>query len=1130
MRISQDRLAQIERRFPAQAWVQGPTLHAGAGVQLHFVGELEARATVTDGGRRFEVRVADQGQGGVEAFCSCPIGFACGHIAATLHALAEQNEHRARAPALRELSVPKPEAPAPVVETRAHGFEIEVEPRGRISVSLCRLEFSELFDAVRPAGEVDLRRGASARAGVEGEARELWWAIHEAAQDEGERVPDYQHSLPLLGPDAQRHLETLLRRPNTWLCGNHGQPGSGPVRVSSGQRGALRWRLEEDGYQYLGVHLDDGRDADLIGITKPWFAHEDDEGLWHIGPLSLSEVSPETVRMQLLQGGDSDFIDGITPEESADPSHRVHALVARLGLPPPEAIRVREAKTKGYRLRVSARRGANNPGVGDALEVEFLYDGSPLADERNSEVLVHDAAGRPYVVERDSEWERAGWERLNALGLVTGARGYVFRDHLAWSEFVLLQHERLEAEGWEIEIEEAADLAQPLLRQEQLRVLVDDASRPQSDGRVLPFEAWAEVGFEVEVEGEYVSLLPALQSAVLLAADEGQGLLLGEALRLVVQFPDGRTRLVEMPRARLQVAIDLLVELVDRWGRSLEKGRLRMRHAALMRLGLDDAEALAFHAPPALAARAKALAGFSGIEPREAPASLHTELRDYQKRGLAWLGFLRERGLGGILADDMGLGKTVQALAHILYEHAEGRLDEPVLVVAPRSVLVNWVREAKRFAPSLEVRMWHGLRREHFPPPDEAHIIVTSYATLRRDRVLQSQAWHYVILDEAQAVKNPDSKTRAVIRRLEARHRLCMTGTPLENNLLELWSLFDVLMPGYLGTRREFQQFIRRPIERGTDPERARMAMAELQRRVAPFLLRRSKGEVLPELPPKTEQIEWVQIEGAQAELYETVRASLDADLRAALAERGLAQSQILVLDAMLKLRQVCCDPRLVKERAAREVRQSAKLDRLVERLRELVAAGHRILVFSQFASMLALIEGALDDAGLDHQKLTGATRDRQPLIDRFQAGEVPIFLISLKAGGTGLNLTAADVVIHYDPWWNPAAEDQATDRAHRIGQERPVTVYKMVVEGSIEAAILDLQARKAQLADQVQAGARALGGALRPEDLEILFQPLAAEADPDDDAAEPEDEAAAPDDDAADSAPGEQGDERAEQ
>jgi len=464
----------------------------------------------------------------------------------------------------------------------------------------------------------------------------------------------------------------------------------------------------------------------------------------------------------------------------------------------------------------------------------------------------------------------------------------------------------------------------------------------------------------------------------------------------------------------------------------------------------------------ALGQRLRAAGAPVAVEP---PAGLGLQLRPYQLHGLAWLQYLREQQLAGILADDMGLGKTAQALAHVWAEKQAGRLDRPALVIVPTSLLFNWQQEAARIAPGLRVLTWHGAERADADLAG-ADLVLSTYNLVWRDlRRLSAQPWHLLILDEAQAVKNAQARAGRALRRLDARHHLALTGTPLENHLGELWSLFDLLMPGFLGDSRTFARHWRKPIEVNRDGPRARLLAA----RVRPFILRRLKTEVATELPPLTELVRRVPLVGQQKQLYESVRVAADHMVRRILARDGFsATSLISVLDAMLKLRQVCCDPRLLKGVEMAPHTERAKLAWLREHLPDWVAQGRRLLVFSQFTEMLDLLAQELTELGLPHLRLTGATpaARRGSVVARFQSRQEPILLASLKAGGVGLNLTAADTVIHIDPWWNPAVQSQASARAHRIGQDQPVFVYHLVAQGSIEERMLELQARKKALAD----------------------------------------------------------------
>ncbi|MEO7066118.1 MAG: DEAD/DEAH box helicase [Rhodanobacter sp.] len=474
------------------------------------------------------------------------------------------------------------------------------------------------------------------------------------------------------------------------------------------------------------------------------------------------------------------------------------------------------------------------------------------------------------------------------------------------------------------------------------------------------------------------------------------------------------------------------------------------------------------------------------------PPGFNATLRPYQREGLAWLNFLGDSGLGGILADDMGLGKTVQVLAHILTEKQRGRLEKPALVVAPTSLVGNWRDETARFAPDLKVLVLHGPQRAdeyHLIP--ESDLVITTYPLLPRDEErLREAQFSLLVLDEAQAIKNPHSQAAKVVRTIPATRRLAMTGTPMENHLGELWAQFDAVEPGLLGSERQFAKLYRTPIEKHNDND----CQQRLNRRVSALLLRRRKKDVLTDLPAKTEIVHKLELADAQRGLYETLRLTQHERVQQAVKERGLSQAGIIVLDALLKLRQACCDPRLVKLPSARKITQSAKLDALLELLDSLLADNSHVLVFSQFTEMLALIETALQKREINYQILTGQTpaRQRTALVKKFQSGTVPVFLISLKAGGIGLNLTAADTVIHYDPWWNPAVEAQATDRAHRIGQDKPVFVYRLICTGTVEEKIQALQARKADLAAAVLDG----GGATKrlrfdETDLAELFAPM---------------------------------------
>ena len=503
-------------------------------------------------------------------------------------------------------------------------------------------------------------------------------------------------------------------------------------------------------------------------------------------------------------------------------------------------------------------------------------------------------------------------------------------------------------------------------------------------------------------------------------------------------------------------------------------------------------------------------------------AELEGVLRPYQKHGVAWLHFLRENGFGGILADEMGLGKTLQVLA--LLEAARiadseratqgtaAPIRNPHLVVCPTSLVHNWVAEAAKFTPRLKVLALHGPERhQRFPQMPLADLVVTSYALIRRDAERYAGVeFDTVILDEAQHIKNRQTQNAQAVKVVRARHRLVLTGTPMENSVLDLWSIFDFLMPGYLGSAQDFRERYEVPIARENNPD----AQARLSRRLRPFLLRRLKREVAADLPAKLEQVSFCELTDDQRAVYQQVIEASRKEVLDAAGAQGLARSRMVVLNALLRLRQVCCDLRLLglaetaaaargeMERSSDGVLESpaapsaqspsstsGKLDVFSELLEEIIDGGHRALVFSQFTRMLALLKETLTAEGIEFCYLDGSTTDRAQVVERFQrTPTIPVFLISLKAGGVGLNLTGADTVIHFDPWWNPAVEAQATDRAHRIGQTRVVTSYKLIARDTIEEKILQLQQRKRETIAATLGGEDQLVEALSWEEIQTLL------------------------------------------
>ncbi|MDH3660456.1 MAG: SNF2-related protein, partial [Alphaproteobacteria bacterium] len=677
--------------------------------------------------------------------------------------------------------------------------------------------------------------------------------------------------------------------------------------------------------------------------------------------------------------------------------------------------------------------------------LSFGYDGTRINAADKKRELNHVDGSEIVSIQRRTSAEKAhrarledlGFERVEDVGLFDltsdqkgdfvlmaseGEEGVVDPEQ-ALLEFSYHHVPALRAEGWTVEVDEDYPI--------HIADAGEDWFAEVEEGSGID---WFGVELGIMVDGERVSVLPLLLD---LLETMQYGAHLGDLEALTadeitfVPLEDGR--LLPLESERLRPLLAALFELFE-MGAIGEDGDLRlnpMQAADLADLAAATAAIdLRWLGGERLLELGARLRDVGQIKPVEPPSGFKGLLRLYQKEGLSWLQFLREVGLGGVLADDMGLGKTVQTLAHILVEKQCGRADRPSLVVAPTSLMANWRLEARRFAPELKVLTLHGSERKHaFDEIDDHDLVLTTYPLLRHDKdVLLGRDYHLVILDEAQNIKNPKAATTRLVHQLKARHRLCLTGTPMENHLGELWSLCHFLNPGLLGDSQTFRRVFRTPIEKHGNDDRSRL----LARRVQPYLLRRTKAEVEQDLPEKTEIVENIELAGDQRDLYESIRLAMHERVKREIAAKGASRSHIIILDALLKLRQVCCDPRLLKLEAAKAVEQSAKLERLIDMLPAMIEDGRRILLFSQFTSMLALIEAELKQKKLDYLKLTGRTKDRGALVDQFQDGAAPPFLISLKAGGSGLNLTAADTVIHYDPWWNPAVEDQATDRAHR--------------------------------------------------------------------------------------------------
>ncbi len=696
----------------------------------------------------------------------------------------------------------------------------------------------------------------------------------------------------------------------------------------------------------------------------------------------------------------------------------------------------------------------------------------------------------------------------------------------------------LSSEGWLVSFENSyrLNLKQVDRWYSSISMALESSKISAESGNNQFRNNWFDLEVGIIVDGHSVNIMPFIIKAL------KQGLWHFNAQTdpqqpqpLYLTLEDGIR--VEVSYKRVKNIVNSLLELYETKPLT-DSQKLRLpvsQFSRLFNLQKQTGSELDWQGTEWLKQKAESLSQGKGIIEVTVPDNVKATLRDYQSQGLNWLQFLARESLSGILADDMGLGKTLQTLAHIQVEKNNGRMDGPCMVVAPTSLLGNWFAEASRFAPELNLLYWAGSKR-HLSQGllARADLIITSYGLLLRDaELLNQQNIHLLILDEAQAIKNSRSKVSKLAFSLQSKHRLCLTGTPLENHLGELWSLFHFLMPGFLGDEAQFKRLFRIPIEKEQDHSR-QMQLAE---RIAPFMLRRTKVKVAADLPAKTIFDEFIDLESSQADLYETIRLSMVEEVQKAVANSGAGRNQLLIGNAILRLRQICCAPKLLlktellktdslksrpfpfkqvpvtesktnpqqgelfsvvnskldsvthyTEHEQHEPEQqvkntpkinesvfsnientgSAKLSWLKTTLPEMIENGRKILIFSSFTSMLTIIENLLDELSIDYLSLTGKTTNRTELVSRFQQGLIPVFLISLKAGGAGLNLTQADTVIHFDPWWNPAAENQASDRAHRIGQDKPVFVYKLITKGTVEERIYKMQQQKVQLAEEL--------------------------------------------------------------
>ena len=904
------------------------------------------------------------------------------------------------------------------------------------------------------------------------------------ASGERMRTGSYKDCVVVDSAHAELALIDLLERWPAFF-----ERGSMPLEKGPERDIGFVWVDQPDGSQELQAKVEANEPAKLLRGHTLWYVLPEARVFGRVkGDPELLETIESAPRLQ--------------PEDVAGVQQKLKR-VGGIELPAPKVRKVRTVASTpvpvlSMSVLESSSLNTSNSRLPPRLGVAALffdYDGHRLPPSEGTDIkprLLHQ--GDVVEIERDRTKENRTEQRLEKADLLD-ARLWAYdkgitRSPFAHNQYLLQQNGRrvpLAPEAWTSVLMELASSGfrieyTPDFPRDDVVDIDEWLAAVEDRGN-----AWFDVSLGIDVGGQRIDLLPILRK--ILADPDGFPLRkpADEKPDATYRFRLDDNRSIKLPMARLRAIMEPLLE----WLLAEDTGGLRIhRTQAEALLRVADGANLTWRGGDKLRTKIEQLRKKpAAIAP---PSNFRAQLRPYQIDGLNWLNFLSDAGLGGILADDMGLGKTVQVLAHLTCEKARGRLKHPALVVAPTSLVGNWRDEASRFAPDLGVLVLHGANRAaRYEEIQQHDLVITTYPLLPRDRDdLVKQQFSLLIMDEAQAIKNSRSQAAQVVREIPAKRRLAMTGTPLENHLGELWAQFDAVEPGLLGSEKAFARAYRNPIEKGGDTERQQ----RLNKRVSSLLLRRRKEDVLTELPPKTEIVHPLELSGSQRQLYESLRLSQHERVRESIAARGLAQSGIVVLDALLKLRQACCDPRLVKLESARKVDESAKLDALLELVDGLIGEGRKVLVFSQFTAMLDLIAEALDERNLPFLQLTGDTpaAQRTDLVREFQTGTTPIFLISLKAGGVGLNLTAADAVIHYDPWWNPAVESQATDRAHRMGQDKPVFVYKLICAGTVEEKIQAMQGRKAELARAVLEG----GGSTTTlrfdeSDLSELFAPL---------------------------------------
>ncbi|MBD3420576.1 MAG: ATP-dependent helicase [Chitinivibrionales bacterium] len=689
------------------------------------------------------------------------------------------------------------------------------------------------------------------------------------------------------------------------------------------------------------------------------------------------------------------------------------------------------------------------------VEIRFAYfDGKVevLRRDNSHEKLFTDAHGTAYRIVRSKARENALVLKLAQFGLeVYGSGTYM----PAGDSFDWVQNE----------IHDVAAAGFEIFGRESLRVFNVHQAQPTLSTASRSVGSFIECVFDIQCDGISATLQELIDAI--------------ESQSTYIRLADGTTAVIP------DEWIDKLTDLLSVAECNCEDNLIVIQRVNSAALDLLDSIALRSSAAGNGASGKNDAEDFNGVAGKQVPKSFAGALRPYQQAGYEWLYCLQELNYSGCLADDMGLGKTVQTIALLLNEKLKPADIKTSLLILPTSLIFNWEREIAKFAPQLLVMKYHGPGRKKYDTSimQTADVIVTTYGTALRDaRFLSEIAFNYIILDEAQAIKNPLSGVSKGLRELNSRHRLALSGTPIENNLSELWSLFTFLNPGMLGTYRHFVKHFAKPIESDNTSSKADL----LQKLIKPCILRRTKSQVAKDLPPKTEMVLFAPMLPRQQTMYDITRQTFRGQLLREIDQQGIEKSRMDILAGLMKLRQICCHPALVDPAFRGDSGKFRLLDTCLE---DIIGGGHKVLIFSPFVKALNLVKRHLQDLSIAHVMLTGETQNRQKAVDDFQKkDDIPVFLISLKAGGTGLNLTAADYVIHLDPWWNPAVENQASDRAYRIGQTRQVFVFKFITQDSVEERVLQLQEHKKSLFEKIIKTEATIFKELTKQDVLTLF------------------------------------------